>query len=32
VKIFEAIKNAAETINDSDTPQLDAEVILSHIL
>lgn len=32
MKIFEAIKKAVEIVKDSDTPQLDAEVILSHIL
>lgn len=32
MKIFEAVKKAAIMINNSDTPQLDAEVILSHIL
>lgn len=32
MKIFEVIKAAVEIIKDSDTPQLDAEVILSHIL
>jgi release factor glutamine methyltransferase len=32
VKIFEAVKKAKEIIKDVDTPQLDAEVILSHIL
>jgi release factor glutamine methyltransferase len=32
VKIFEAVKKAREIIKDVDTPQLDAEVILSHIL
>lgn len=32
MKIFEAVKKAKEIIKDVDTPQLDAEVILSHIL
>lgn len=32
MKIFEAIKKACEIIKNSDTPQLDAEVILSSLL
>jgi release factor glutamine methyltransferase len=32
VKLFEAVKKAKEILYDSNTPQLDAEVILSHIL
>lgn len=32
MKIFEAVKNACEIIKESDTPQLDAEVILSYVL
>jgi release factor glutamine methyltransferase len=32
VKLFELIKYGKEKLNNSNTPQLDAEVILSHIL
>jgi release factor glutamine methyltransferase len=32
VKIYEVIRKAKEMLKDIDTPQLDAEVILSHIL